>query len=345
MAALVVALVYRQIPSLSELVRVLAFEGVLWTDPTPTTRQALSKRLQTMPAALFARLFATVIERQADERRATERPAATELSPWQQRLHTRFPAIWVADGSTLEALRGRVRPEAGADPTVALGGKMMVIVDAATARPVEALYDPDASVHDARFGDAIRTRLPPGGLLVFDMGFFSFSVFDAFTDDSKGFVTRLREKTAYRTVRVLAQGPRWRDEVIKMGLYRCNPCHHPVRLVSVLWGTTWYRYVTNVLDPERLSAQEVAALYRGRWRVEEAFLLTKRLLGLSYLWVGGTNGVAVQLYATWIFYAVLVDVCAEVATALGMPLGRISVEMVFRGLYRECQKVCVCGRH
>lgn len=27
------------------------------------------------------------------------------------------------------------------------------------------------------------------------------------------------------------------------------------------------------------------------WRIEDAFLLTKRLLGLSYLWVGGSNGV------------------------------------------------------
>jgi hypothetical protein len=32
------------------------------------------------------------------------------------------------------------------------------------------------------------------------------------------------------------------DEIIDMGQYRSNPCRHPVRMVSVLWGTTWYRY-------------------------------------------------------------------------------------------------------
>lgn len=68
-------------------------------------------------------------------------------------------------------------------------------------------------------------------------------------------------------------------------------------------------------------------------RIEDAFLLTKRLLGLSYLWVGGSNGVQLQLYATWIFYAVLNDLCAEVAVALSQPLERISTEMVFRSLY------------
>ena len=89
-----------------------------------------------------------------------------------------------------------------------------------------------------------------------------------------------------------------------------------MRLISVLWGKTWYHYLTNVLDPQQLSAREVCDLYRRRWRIEDAFLLTKRLLGLSYLWVGGTNGVQMQIYATWIFYAVLNDLCADVAIAL-----------------------------
>jgi hypothetical protein len=60
---------------------------------------------------------------------------------------------------------------------------------------------------------------------------------------------------------------------------------------------------------------------------------SKRLLGLSYLWVGGTNGVQIQVYATWIFYAVLMDLCHQVALRLEVPLPRISVEMVLRGLY------------
>lgn len=110
-------------------------------------------------------------------------------------------------------------------------------------------------------------------------------------------------------------------------------CECPVRLVSVLWGTTWYRYLTNVLDPQQLSAQQVCDLYRRRWRVEDAFALTKRLLGLAYLWVGNSNGVQIQIYATWILYAVLNDLCAQVAVALHQPLEKISLEMVFRGLY------------
>ena len=80
-------------------------------------------------------------------------------------------------------------------------------------------------------------------------------------------------------------------------------------------------------------------LSRRRWRVEDAFLLTKRLLGLAYLWVGDSNGVQIQILATWIFYAVLNQLCTEVAIALNQPLERISPEMVFRGLYHFSRAV------
>ena len=64
-------------------------------------------------------------------------------------------------------------------------------------------------------------------------------------------------------------------------------------------------------------------------------------MGLAYLWVGGSNGVQIQIICTWLFYAVLNDLCAEVSIALQQPLEKISVEMVFRGLYhysRACER-------
>lgn len=110
-------------------------------------------------------------------------------------------------------------------------------------------------------------------------------------------------------------------------------------MVSVLWSSTWYYYLTNVLDPQILSAQQVCELYRRRWRVEDAFLLTKRLLGLAYIWVGDTNGVQIQILATWIFYAVQNQLCIDVAIALNQPLDRIYTETGFRSLYHFSQAV------
>jgi hypothetical protein len=49
--------------------------------------------------------------------------------------------------------------------------------------------------------------------------------------------------------------------------------------------------------------------------IETAFLLIKRLLDLAYLWVGGLNGIRLQVRATFVFYAILIDLCDDVAAA------------------------------
>ena len=77
----------------------------------------------------------------------------------------------------------------------------------------------------------------------------------------------------------------------------------------------------------------VADLYGRRWRIEEAFNTVKRLLGLSYLWTGSVNGIKLQLWGTWLFYAVLVDLGDAVADEMTLPFDQISLEMVYRGLY------------
>jgi hypothetical protein len=58
------------------------------------------------------------------------------------------------------------------------------------------------------------------------------------------------------------------------------------------------------------------------------------LLALSYLWTGSINGVKLQVWSTWLFYAVLVDLGDAIAQELELPFDRISLEMVYRGLYR-----------
>lgn len=329
MAVLVVSLVWRQIPSLSEALRVVAREGLWDFAPFVVSRQALSQRLRALPAQLFAQLY-----EEALGRLRTVCPPEPVLPGT---LPARFTALWAADGSTLEALRRKLKDLRQSQTP--LGGKMLAVVDLWTHRPQQTWYTAQPQANDKTFCAQLGAALPLGGLVVVDLGWFSFPFFDALTEAGKYFVTRLREKTAYQVVAVLGASAHWRDEVLELGQYRANPCRQRVRRVSVLWGTTWYHYLTNVLDPQRLSAREVCELYRRRWRIEEAFLLTKRLLGLAYLWVGDRNGVEIQLYATWLFYAVLADLCSQVAEALSQPLEKISVEMVFRSLYHFARAI------
>jgi len=41
-------------------------------------------------------------------------------------------------------------------------------------------------------------------------------------------------------------------------------------VVEVLYRCTWYRYLSNELDVERLPTAYLVALYWQRWRIEES---------------------------------------------------------------------------
>ncbi len=60
-------------------------------------------------------------------------------------------------------------------------------------------------------------------------------------------------------------------------------------------------------------------------------------MGLAYFWTGSENGICLQLWATWLLYAVLVDLTDAVAEALNRPFATLSLEMVYRSLYHFTQ--------
>jgi IS4 transposase len=150
-------------------------------------------------------------------------------------------------------------------------------------------------------------------------------------DQGVAWITRSKSNAVFTVRQILLDTPDVRDRIITLG--GVSPCRHPVRLIEVRFGRVWYRYLTSVLDPMILPANVVADLYRRRWRIEEAFSIVKRLLNLSYLWTGSVNGVLLQVWSTWLFFAVLVDLADAVAEELMLPFDRISLEMVFRSLY------------
>jgi hypothetical protein len=327
MVALIVSLVWRRLGSIAEVQRVVVQDGLLWVSPLQVSAQAIAKRLDTLPASALAAVLTEVSARL----QAQPPPQISGLERWAD-VRVRFSGIAMVDGSTLEALRKKTQT-LQAQLGLVLAGRVMAMAEAFTHRLLWQLYTEDAAANDKRFAAEILAAVPERGLLIFDLGFFSFLWFDDFTDQQKCFVTRLRQKTAYRVTRVLAHSPYYRDEFIEVGWHHSHPCRHPLRLVSVWWRGQWYRYLTNVLDPTQLSARDICELYRRRWRIEDAFLITKRVLDLAYLWKASANGVQLQLYATFLFYLVLLNVCQQVAQSLNEPLEHISVEMVFRAFY------------
>jgi Transposase DDE domain len=328
MVAVVLALIWRQVPGVCTLQRMLARERVLWSEPVAVSQAALSERFLTFPAELFERILYTVLGQLAPRLATRSHP----VPPHLQEVAPRFGGCYALDGTTLEALFRKLQA-LQEDPAARLAGHLLAVCDLFSHLPQRIWFAEDPQANDKSFFPPILSWLPPHSLVVFDLGFFAFPFFDALTAGGQWFVTRLRAKTSFSVERVLCERPQLRERLVHLGQYRSNPSQHTVRLIEVYVRGAWHQYLTNVLDPQRLSVIEVVALYEQRWQIEQAFLLVKRLLGLSYLWVGSLNGVQLQVWATWLYYAILIDLCDDVAQLLQLPLHRISVEMVSRSLY------------
>jgi hypothetical protein len=335
MLAAVLTLVWRQVPSTRELNRMLARENLLWAKVTSVSQQALSQRLLTFPASMFefvlSDLLVTLNQRWHQRQKRT-----LPLSVAHASQH--FEQLWIVDASTLEALFRKLK-SLESSTLGKLGGRICAVIDLKTRYPVQTWtwFDERPYAHESNFVPQLLELIVPKTLLMLDRGFWNYSYFSQVILAQSDFITRVKTKAQYESVSILSQSRTHRDTLIRLGTgYQGNPILN-LRLVEIRHGSSWYRYLTSVLDPQILPPYVVEDLYSRRWRIEETFLLLKRLLGLSYLWTGSINGIKLQLWSTWLLYAILIDLSDEVADELTLPMNSISLEMVFRGIYHFTQ--------
>jgi hypothetical protein len=330
MVGLVLGLVWRQLGSVSELVRVIHQELVLWVPPLPKlTQQAVAERLQTLPAELFQRVLEAVLPVLHERWQARQRPVPPEVA-WARAHYRRF---LIADGSTLDALLRKLKLLANGT-SVSLAGRMLALLDGAARLPVQVWFESDPAAHDQRFWAPLLGAVRAGDILLIDLGFTNFGVFAQLTAGGVVFITRAKTNLAFSLEEKLVSLPGVRDWRVTVGE---GDTRQSLRLIAVRYRGAWYRYLTNELDPQTLPTAYVVALYWQRWRIEDAYALVKRLLGLAYLWCGTDNALQLQLWATWLLYAVLLDLSDAIADRLQQPIAAVSVEMTYRSLYFATQ--------
>jgi hypothetical protein len=284
--------------------------------------QAFYQRLQALGHARFLVLLREVTVALRASR--AQRPWVRALAPWAS-------GIFALDDTTLDALVRRVWWLVVFEKTKeVLAGRLGTMIDLTTGKIHEVVYDSDSNANEKTHLLPLLTHVAQGALLVFDLGYFSFPLFDEITARGHFFVTRLRAKTTYSVVQVLAERPLYRDRIIYLGVHRSDRAAHPVRLVEICLDGKWWSYLTNVLDPKKLTAEQVWRLYVERWTIEQVFQTLKRVLGIASLRCSHITSVLAQIWTALTVYQLVQDARLEMALAQNLGADEISWVKVMR---------------
>ena len=210
-----------------------------------------------------------------------------------------FTEVIALDASTLDKVpmtTPAVRRLAPDDPTT-LPGKLTAVFDLRRQLFRRIDWHPNA-LQNERVGarDAVAD-LPTGSLILADLGYFGFRWFDELTEAGQFWISKHRARGTVVEIETLYEDGTTRDVIVWLGKHRADQAKYPARLLQFSHNGQIRQYLTNVLDPARLSLSDIVALYARRWDIELAFTLVKTDLHLSVIWSAKPTVLAHQVWA------------------------------------------------
>jgi len=185
------------------------------------------------------------------------------------------------------------------------GIKMHTLFDIKTNIPT-FVYVSEALLHDVHFLDIINFEM--GSYYVFDKAYVDFYRLYRMTISGATFVTRMKRNAKFKIVsrakiRKL-KGIR-SDHTITLTNYYASK-EYPEKLRKIRFYDETKKklliFLTNNFD---LKAEEVAMLYKYRWRIENYFKWIKQHLKIKSFWGETPNAVRTQIYIAMISYLIV----------------------------------------
>jgi hypothetical protein len=301
--------------------RLLTVSG-LWDYPLlDLSDDAIYRRLERAGPGTMAAFFQAVTALLA----ATGPVPLTGLAPFAT-------GVYVIDESTLDPIARRLegdRARRRRDPAL-IPGKIGAVFDVCRQRFTTIQLSPHAQENEKVPARDLLATIPPGALVLADLGYFSFRWFDDLTDGTSHWISRLRRDTRITERHTLWAAGGCREVIGFLGCHRSTRSKYAVRILEVKRGETVHRYATNVLDPRVLTMREVVQLYGRRWDIELALKLVKGDLGLGVLWSAKWEVLSIQLWGALTIAQIASVLRVQVAEAAEVELEAVSMALLMR---------------
>jgi len=302
------------IESLDELIKLkwltLCKELRVAKGTKPVTKQALSRRNQDTPAKIFERIYQSLVN------------SANQVisSP----LYNGGCLLAILDATTLDLAARLISKFPGgtnrSHKIMKAQARLHLDFNLLKGIP-EAVVITEGKTNEKRKAKKLMRRHRGSVIFIIDLGYWCFEFFNEIHQRGSYFVSRLRADCRPKRIKQLGKGD-WLVQIPRKG--GCKK-KNTYRLVCVkLEGVGRCYYLTNLLDQNKFSPDEIALLYRKRWQIEIFFRDLKHVLRLTRFISYTANGIKIQIYIALITYLLIKLISYEAAQRYGVEANQIS---------------------
>lgn len=165
------------------------------------------------------------------------------------------------------------------------------------------LWFTDAAKHDHILLE--KLKMDSNTIYVFDKGYNDYKAFKKFSENSTGFVTRIKDNAVYETIETneIADNIHCgvlEDIVIEVTVKE-NSSESKLKLRKVRFYDRVlkreFEFLTNLFE---MRADLIAAIYKLRWQIELLFKQLKQNFPLKYFLGDNENAIKIQIYCALI---------------------------------------------
>ncbi|MBF0208751.1 MAG: IS4 family transposase, partial [Oligoflexia bacterium] len=157
----------------------------------------------------------------------------------------------------------------------------------------------------------VNVILSPGETGIMDRGYQSHKDFDLLQAEGKHFVCRIKVSTTKTIIEqniVNSNSFIFYDAKVILGTQGINQTKLPVRVVGYKIGGVEYFVAT---DRHDLTAEQVATIYKLRWKIETFFQWWKQHLKVYHMIARSEHGLMVQILGGLITYLLMAIYCRQ----------------------------------